>query len=423
MGEEPFCSKCGYSLQALSSERCPECGADVGRASGVVSGRRVRSRGPLGTGALLSISAAVCLGGSGWKWARSFDWYTLKPTGYVLDDLAATSSPNRLRALREMQRRTRSGASLAPRHHARMVDLALAEQATVAPPVGSFPFWTVPNMTWEMVTWLTDEAQAGRLNAAQRATLCEQTQPFALIIRPTIVAGDPVPYRLFRQIPLYNLDVRIIGMSVTEDGKPAPGGSAALPIPEFQEPLSSDGAWSATTVGTHTYAAKLRVEVWTRAAPSRGIRESLLHTFDLVQTATAQVIERDAVKRPSEVPGAEAGFRAVFRTGFFNLRDNLGSGGRQITGTLGVVRPPADLMFSVSARINGKEYPMAGRVQCAAGQSVGVSLAAPYDGPADVAKIELILRPDEAGARRTIDLLNIWDRELVVKDVMMFPVR
>src|SRR3954462_7470286 len=83
VGDEPFCSKCGYSLQALPSHRCPECGAEVGGASGVVIGRRVRSRGPLGTGALLSISAVICLGGSGWEWARNFDWYTLKPSGYV----------------------------------------------------------------------------------------------------------------------------------------------------------------------------------------------------------------------------------------------------------------------------------------------------------------------------------------------------
>src|SRR3954462_10007349 len=78
VGDEPACAKCGYSLAGIPLDRCPECGADVAPTRAVVRGRRVRLRVPLGLGALLSILGAICLGGGGWRWARTFDWYTLK---------------------------------------------------------------------------------------------------------------------------------------------------------------------------------------------------------------------------------------------------------------------------------------------------------------------------------------------------------
>src|SRR3954466_10734287 len=87
VGDAPSCAACGYSLVGRSSDRCPECGADVSRPGSVVYGQRVSRRGAILAGALIAVVAGLFLIGQGSDRLGHFDWYTLRPTGYLLDDL------------------------------------------------------------------------------------------------------------------------------------------------------------------------------------------------------------------------------------------------------------------------------------------------------------------------------------------------
>jgi hypothetical protein len=299
VGEEPHCARCKYNLFGLERTRCPECGADVSAAKSVLIGQRVRRQKAITTGATLSVIAATFLSVTGWHTLRHFDWYTLKPTGYVLDDLEPATSLNRTRAWQEIQRRLSGGGKLADRHHTRLIELALAEQTTVS---ANGP---VPILTDQLVQWVDREAQAGKLNEKQRATLCEQSQFIMLTVRPSVVAGERIPYTLTRRVygfpdPFY---VRITDVSATIDGAPQRGevsDTAKYRLTHNSSPIPPNYPRSfepAESVGAHEIAVKAHVEIWSVPAPGGKGGTTFVHGFDVVRKATVQVVSPEGGHR------------------------------------------------------------------------------------------------------------------------------
>ena len=78
--------------------------------------------------------------------------------------------------------------------------------------------------------------------------------------------------------------------------------------------------------------------------------------------------------------------------------------------------------FDVYARVAGQEYhlfTMPGRKAVSSGTSsrgAGWGFSGRYDGP-PVTSCDLILRSNQEVARRTVDLFEIWDGELVYENV------
>lgn len=299
VGDEPNCATCGYNLAGIPLTRCPECGADVAAERGRVTGRRVRGRVSLAAGTLLFVVAAAYLAGPGWKGSREVDWYTIKPMGYVLDDLASPTSPSRQRAWNEVVRRAKEGP-LALHHRARLVDVALAEQAsgTRLQSRGIFNS-SLPTLGENLVQWLMSEADAGRLNAQQRGRLCEQTQTVRLDLKPKVLRGEPVPF----VCSVSSADLCdawypfVTGVSASIDGGPfvavagnPKGGARWQPVP---------GSIPVSALGRHEVAIKLHVEFWS-VVPSPSLdgfylamdaRKALMHAYEVTRTATVEVID------------------------------------------------------------------------------------------------------------------------------------
>lgn len=86
-----------------------------------------------------------------------------------------------------------------------------------------------------------------------------------------------------------------------------------------------------------------------------------------------------------------------------------------LSGGIEIKAPPVSAAFDVIARVNDKEY-RAGRVYMAKGQSISWGTEGEYSGP-PAEKMDIILRSSKEAARDTVDLFEIWDGELVYKDV------
>lgn len=109
-GDAPHCSACGYNLTANESQRCPECGADLDAPRAIVRGTTQRRRAHIAFALVMMTIGLIPFGMLGWRWARTFNWYSLAPESWVLSDLASTEPANQVAALGELARRRQAGA-------------------------------------------------------------------------------------------------------------------------------------------------------------------------------------------------------------------------------------------------------------------------------------------------------------------------
>ena len=103
-GTEPHCRACDYDLRGGTAGRCPECGADVVSAQGIVRGARLRRPGQLAAGLTL-----VTIGLTPVILARAGVWgapqlYPYVPTALLLRDVQGTEPAARW-AAGELERR------------------------------------------------------------------------------------------------------------------------------------------------------------------------------------------------------------------------------------------------------------------------------------------------------------------------------
>jgi predicted RNA-binding Zn-ribbon protein involved in translation (DUF1610 family) len=417
VGDTPHCAKCGYSLVAQSSDRCPECGADVTVAKGVVRGERVRGRRALAAGACATLVAAGLFAVAATP-VRNVDWYTLMPTGFVLDDLKP-GSRSRGRAWTELMRRESKDGTLPQPQRDRLIAAALDEQEMLL--AGGGP------LSVAMIDWLGREALAGRLDATQKERFFARCVRPYLRVRQVVVAGDEAAYRVdpsFRGPtngpPTWWLSVDEVSKTV-DHGAAQPGTSTA-----FADGLGSGGQIDSTVsvdgLGPHTLNIVCRVRVWT--GPARADFRSKLNTchFDREVTMSGDVLvvadgpER-TVERIEPNPEGEAQLRAAITVEGFTIETGeprmMRVGFRM--GTF-----PFDVAFAAIARVNGKEYPLSSFARTA-DENISYHVGGRYDGPADIKRIDVILRPDRKAAARRVDVFRMWGGEIEFKDVGLRP--
>jgi hypothetical protein len=189
-------------------------------------------------------------------------------------------------------------------------------------------------------------------------------------------------------------------------------------------------------VGPHEVAVKLHVEFWSVEVPVAledvsvpgEAKKALMHACDVTRTAKVQVTDKpgQVVRRVADAGAADALRRNLAPLGF---RLETKASVNTLTGQLAFTLPPSvSVAFAVNARVSGREYPLGTLVEPAAAGSRGSSgdthrLRGDYDGPQDITTIDLVLRPDEAAARRTVSMDWIWEGELTLKDVPLTVVK
>lgn len=290
VGDAPSCGRCRYSVAGISSDICPECGADLTRPNGILFGQCVRraKRGVLGI--LTILLASLVLTAARSEQLRNYDWYTHAPMRWVLADLAGPQTPQRVRAWKELNRRMRLYGPLSKEEHDRLVTIALVEQ--VAPPAELKGGYTV---TQGLLDWLEDESVHDRLTYAQRTTFLENALVATLWVKQHVAAGQPVSF----QIRLdsggggieYGRFSRIDALSVSVDGGPPK---------TLQRNAAGSGLGHGSLIlsnlpldapGRHDLAFTLHVQVLTLPGNTKGIAApgTVQHEYELTLKEKVEV--------------------------------------------------------------------------------------------------------------------------------------
>src|SRR5262245_55609265 len=130
-GDEPHCRRCNYSLIALESKRCPECGTELTDRS-IVHGQRHRRPGLMWSGAALTVLGLITVIAVGYALYWTWDWYQYKPTYFVMQDLDSTAPGTSVGAMTELLRREIAG-ELSASDQNQLVERALKQQVAAAP--------------------------------------------------------------------------------------------------------------------------------------------------------------------------------------------------------------------------------------------------------------------------------------------------
>jgi hypothetical protein len=192
VGDEPRCSKCGYNLFGLTSERCPECGSIASGKNVVVGVRRRRWR-LLGLGLFCLLVSVSWLGLVGYGRAKGINWYPYLPTFVVLQQAKADS----FAAVTELNRRYTAGQIESDRLLA-LVPHALDRLA----PDGRSP------IVWAWWDLLVVMDAKGVLAEAQKEQLYERVFWSGLDFRPRVRQGEEVVFRNRGAAFVPGLDVR-----------------------------------------------------------------------------------------------------------------------------------------------------------------------------------------------------------------------
>jgi hypothetical protein len=256
---------------------------------------------------------------------------------------------------------------------------------------------------------------AGHTTESQKQKFFQQAAQLGLVVRPTAIAGDAIPYSIVvhGRGPGGGWGLRVEHLSATLDGNNPihVGGSMSS---------SGFGAGSfgssvpCNDPGRHTLALTYRVQIFRGDLNFPGSPPGPpVYQKDLTMSGPCDVLPastKDDIKLIDDTSLAAA-IRASLRPHGFAI-DRLS---HTLNGQLEIKSPPINLAFDIFARWNGHEKRI-GSVNMRQGNSTTFGWGDPgfTDEPA---QIDLVLRSSIAEARRTVDLFSIWNGEIVIKDV------
>jgi hypothetical protein len=186
--------------------------------------------------------------------------------------------------------------------------------------------------------------------------------------------------------------------------------------------LSSSGSFQCELIGRHTFQMVGKLQIYS-GQTCHAKASTLLYESDVLQDTMFEVLPvgtTDDIKIIHN-PLLTSQLKSRIRPDVFKFsHDRKGKDGQRISTLLGRIDfkdLPVNIAFQIIARVDGKDYP-AGSVYVAKGNSL---VWAPkggweYKGP-PVEKMDIILRSSAEVARGSVDLFEIWDGELVYKDV------
>ena len=183
VGTEPRCRKCKYDLTNLTSDRCPECGAELSTFSPVVGVRR-RRRNLVAVGLFVTLVAAGSSGLLGFRAWSGVNWYSYLPLSWVVGRAEAGSAG----AMSELTARWNRGG-LSSSQLCVIARAAIRAQRKL-PLDPNLDFWGQILKTDEVLEALGPAEQTAYMNALQNFTLvvpkCRRTgETLPVVIRYT----------------------------------------------------------------------------------------------------------------------------------------------------------------------------------------------------------------------------------------------
>jgi hypothetical protein len=419
--DHPICRHCGFDLigRAQGSDRCPECGADLNVPHAMREGRRVRRTGALASGAFLTALVLVFAGVGAWMALSDTNFRQYAPAWYLRREANGNDLKSRDAALAELDKRLVAGVLPQPQIDA-LADDALRLQADTSRP------WTTAWGDLFEDAWAANKISPDRLGRYFDNALASA---ITLDLRSDITRGVDRLYYWTRSgkarvgsRSTFNANREIDSIDIGPEPRPAlhkRGDSSSS-----GEMLSANGGGGTGTAiyfkpgeqdkipdGPNPLVMHLDVAIarsW-NSPPIYKTKLDLRGTFTMHPAGEATVkINRD----PSLRSAIEKAITCR------ELSYGQWSAG-QLNTTIMVGAIPSGVGYDVYAKIHGKEEklgsfarPAKNGPHVSGGFGFGNGVP-PFDDPA----IDLILKPSVDAAIGTNDTFEIWDGQIVLKNV------
>jgi hypothetical protein len=426
VGSAPHCRGCDYLLYGNPSSACPECGLAL-TPENVVSGDRVGSpRGLWAGGALVVLSlvaTAVVVAGP----LRDYDYYRLRPVGWVVGDAMSRDARVANRAWAELTRRGMpEGVSKGER--LRLVLFALDQQAGAVGAAGAggrTAATVVSPILPSLLAYLGERCAAGELTEGQEKQFIETGLRARVALRPAVRTGDR-----------YSIGVvpEPVGLSVgplwTQHFQ------EAVTVADREVARAADGGYSSGLgTGRRTYGATapaagdhpVRVTKTYRVydGPTGDVPNSrLVREVTLTLTGTLHVVEQLAPEHDValvERPELGAAVRAAVtvnhvRVDSLRTPDLGGDGVARAALSVTFNKMPEGVAFDALLRFGDLEVSAGGPVVRKGERTTWMLQSQDFRDPGDPTA-DVVLRANPRLARETVDVFQIWDGEVTVKGV------
>lgn len=437
IGTEPRCRQCGYNLTGAASENCSECGATINQ-HGIVYGTRRRRPVVIAVAALILPTAGMFGWLDGYSRLRAIDWYPYYPVAWLINQGRAGDDS----AIYELDRRLRAG-KLSKGQVQTLITNALAVQSR-APGPDRF-------VTQQWVDLLEYLSQAKQLSDTQQLLYLEQMYSFALVVRPRVRVGERIPYAI-----RYTTAGPHEDLEPADKARPASYDAHTLRLTRLGEEMSFPAhafaqrhTFRMTRRGEHAVGGPYDDLSFMEVSSLTPGRYQLSCTLDhlindyvlcddvdtnsggavlsktLSLSADLQVIPADfpdTIELVDE-PSLTDQIRAALNFDSITCAADQSSQRRpflQMTWYSGWPSPsaatlPIDVAFDLIVRLESGDWPVH-KFLLPAGSRCDYYLTVKV-APADVENVKVILRPNPADARETVDMFKIWGGELILENV------
>ena len=458
-GDSPHCRKCDYNLTGLGDGNCPECGNAFTLAT-ANRGDRKRNPALIWAGSAMISIALVFASITAYRKAMTVNWYHYRPYSWVRDDLAHAKDPSTAyKAFLELnQRQTAAKLSpaeieqfddaivtyvlatpvrtksnqrayttiaiaptvqdkllprinkgkLSPKPLARLIEQSLVEQ--VSHPDGV--------RDWGLISVLDLAQQNKLLTTEQETRFFKNLAAKEIVLRPKNSKNSKIPFRIATG-EFHTLRWSFLYIGVEEiwvDDHYVESDRLSLAYTNDSPRLRNEimGLLPAFESGTHTLQFKVRAGYSDNTNPRQGLRGPLPDSYhDFEMSTTFEVVDSINVIKLNKQPDAME-LAKCFQV------EHLRSGqtGDFIFGSIRPKNLPIDCAFSIFALWDGKEYPC--------GQFIvkkedtrfsDTTIMGHLPANPKRATIDLILRTNTKLAEEQVDFTEIWDGEIMLKNI------
>jgi hypothetical protein len=399
-GTNPSCARCGYDLRGLPIDawNCAECGSDLRYRRTVRFGQPVRRWKRVGFAACLSL-IAVSFIWRGIAGARHQDWQPYKPFWWLRHDLESSDVRDRAAAETELQRR------LSKLTDGQMIALVDTRYVVKAAPPG------INNVSIAAAAKLR---RAQKLDDARWIGLCRSLVSVNLTTRPTVRHGDPIAFRTSAMLTVKVPDLRM-GVTVDVDEAsvnqlpliPDMHGLHTLQLSDVRDccGVLTDDQWKTIVPGTHRIDSMAAVQLRFGTYGEAVFCEMTIPSSTMFSIVTPNVSPSPAQVQLSPPPSLYQAL-APHSVGWGWIKVRLGD--RQS-------RLPSDVSFNVFVRQGVMEHPV-GSFYAPSGDSAPFTFTTPAI-PLANEGFDIVLRPSQREAARSMKIGDFWAGELVFKDV------
>ncbi len=409
--DHPVCRRCGFDLfgAPTDSKRCPECGVDLARPGAVRDGNRRRQPRLMTAGAVAILFSLVAAGSIGWKEYSGYDVNRLKPTWMLAREIDGSAPAARRGAIVELSRRFALGT------------LSTAQVEDVAARVLALQADTAKQWAPQFGDFIEGARDAQRLSDAQWQRYAAQAPQSTLTLRGKVSRADAVlpywihnPGRVGSRARLY-VSYRTTRFQIGDTVVPEVGNTGGMQISAMNQ-----GGNLGRRLALKPHLPRLAdgrhvVRLTMEATISESWQDNLPPITTKTVTLTGPFLLLSE-GQPSVQMRHDESVRAGVERSLSLTLVAQGSPG-VLSATANVDGPPVGLGYRVIANANGVEYDFGTFARPARTGMHGFGLYSKRPLPEHLAAVDVILRPSVQAAADTLDTFEIWDGEVVLKNV------